>query len=144
MANARCNFEALDGSYNNARNVGHDVGGIIDLDQSSIIHFDHSAGAWIEQEEKTAADEALKDAVITCLEAGISYGEARSRRGLGTMTHHEDLVEADRLVADCMDRIARQRDVVASAFQKGHATEVLVSMLRALETSLRAFEGHRL
>ena len=60
------------------------------------------------------------------------------------MTHHEDLAEAGRLIADCMDRIARQRDVIASAFQKGHATEVPVSMLRALEASLRAFEGHRL
>ena len=143
MANARCNFEALDGSYNNARNVGHDVGGIIDLDQSSIIHFDHSAGAWIEQEEKTAADEALKDAVITCLEAGISYGEARSRRGLGTMTHHEDLVEADRLVADCMDRIARQREVIATRYEQGLPVDVAESMLRALEESLRAVGKHR-
>jgi hypothetical protein len=78
-ASARCNFEALDGSYDKARNVGHNVGGIIDLDQSSTIHSIILAGAWIEQEEKAAADEAPKDAVITCLEAGISYGEARSR-----------------------------------------------------------------
>ena len=28
------------------------------------------------------------------------------------MTHHEGLAEADRLIADCIDRIARQREVI--------------------------------
>jgi len=60
------------------------------------------------------------------------------------MREREHLVQADRFIAECKNRIARQRDVIASAFQKGHATEVPVSMLRALEASLRAFEGHRL
>jgi hypothetical protein len=32
-----------------------------------------------------------------------SGSEARGREVLGTMTHHEDLAEADRLIADCMD-----------------------------------------
>ena len=60
------------------------------------------------------------------------------------MREREHLAQVDRFIAECKNRIARQRDVIASAFQKGHATEVPVSMLRALETSLRAFEGHRL
>ena len=51
--------------------------------------------AWIEQEEKRAADEALKDAVITCREAGISYVSRTERGG----------------VAATIDRVARGEDV---------------------------------
>ena len=60
------------------------------------------------------------------------------------MTEREHLAQADRFIAECKNRINRQREVIASAFQKGDATEVPVSMLRALEASLRAFETHRL
>jgi hypothetical protein len=60
------------------------------------------------------------------------------------MKEREHLAQVDRFISECRTRIARQRDVIASAFQKGYATEVPVSMLRALEASLRAFEGHRL
>jgi hypothetical protein len=66
-----------------------------------------------------------------------------AEEGLGTMTHHEDLVEADRLVADCMDRIARQREVIATRYEQGLPVDVAESMLRALEESLRAVEKHR-
>ena len=59
------------------------------------------------------------------------------------MREREHLVQADRFIAECKNRIARQRDDIASAFQKGRATEVPVSMLRAFEASLRAFETHR-
>ena len=59
------------------------------------------------------------------------------------MREREHLVQADRFIAECKNRIARQRYDIASAFQKGHATEVPVSMLRAFEASLRAFETHR-
>jgi hypothetical protein len=55
----------------------------------------------------------------------------------------EHLSQAERLIAECKNRIARQREVIAGAFRKGHDTEVPVSMLRALEASLRAFETHR-
>jgi hypothetical protein len=60
------------------------------------------------------------------------------------MREREHLAQVDRFIFECKNRIARQRDVIARAFQKGYATEVPVSMLRALEASLRAFEGHRL
>ena len=60
------------------------------------------------------------------------------------MREREHLTQADRSIAECKNRIARQRDVIASAFRKGHATEVPVSMLRALEAMLLAFEVHRL
>ncbi len=59
------------------------------------------------------------------------------------MSGTDDLSQAERLIAECKNRIARQREVIANAFQKGHDTEVPVSMLRALEASLRAFETHR-
>ena len=59
------------------------------------------------------------------------------------MNEPEHLSQAEQLIAECKNRIARQREVIANAFQKGHDTEVPVSMLRALETSLRAFETHR-
>jgi hypothetical protein len=62
---------------------------------------------------------------------------------LGAMRHSEQLAEAERRIAECKNRIARQREVIANAFQTGRDTEVPVSMLRALEASLRAFETHR-
>ena len=71
--------------------------------------------------------------------AGRASGEAEE-----PMREREHLAQADRFIAECTKRIVHQRDVIASAFQKGHATDVPVSMLRALEASLRAFEGHRL
>lgn len=55
----------------------------------------------------------------------------------------EALAQIDRLIADCKKRIARQREVVATAFQNGQDSEIPVSMLRAFEVSLRAFERHR-
>ena len=61
----------------------------------------------------------------------------------GVMREREHLAQADRLIAECKNHIARQRNDIASAFQKGHATEVPVSMLRAFEASLQAFETHR-
>ena len=59
------------------------------------------------------------------------------------MSETDHLYQAERLIAECRNRIARQREVIANAFQKGHDTEVAVSMLRALEAGLRAFETHR-
>jgi len=59
------------------------------------------------------------------------------------MAHHEDLAETDRLIADCMDRIARQREVITTRYEQGLPTDVAESMLRALEESLRASGKHR-
>ena len=60
------------------------------------------------------------------------------------MTHHEDLAEADRLIADCMDRIARQREIITTRYEQGLPTDVAESMLRALEESLRALVRHQI
>jgi hypothetical protein len=54
-----------------------------------------------------------------------------------------DLAHAERLITECKNRIDRQRQVIANAFQTGQDTEVAVSMLRAFEASLHAFEKHR-
>ena len=51
--------------------------------------------AWIQQEEQRAAEEALKDAVTTCREAGISYITRAERGG----------------VAATIDRVAREEHV---------------------------------
>jgi nucleotide-binding universal stress UspA family protein len=51
--------------------------------------------AWIQQQEQRAADEALKDAVTTCREAGISYVTRTERGG----------------VAATIDRVAREAHV---------------------------------
>jgi len=58
------------------------------------------------------------------------------------MTPREHLAEADRLIAECKDRIARQRKIIASAYENGHPA-IPVSLLRVLEENLRSFEKHR-
>ena len=59
------------------------------------------------------------------------------------MNHHEDLAEADRLIAGCRNHIARQREIITIRYEQDLPTDVAESMLRALEESLRAFEKHR-
>jgi hypothetical protein len=46
-------------------------------------------------------------------------------------------------VADCVDRIARQREVITTRYEQGLPVDVAESMLRALEESLHAVEKHR-
>ena len=49
------------------------------------------------------------------------------------MTHREHLAQADRFIAECKNRIARQREIIATAYENGHSKDIPVSMLRALE-----------
>jgi hypothetical protein len=53
------------------------------------------------------------------------------------------LAHVDRLIAECKNRIARQREIIASAYESGHPTVLPVSLLRVLEENLRSFEKHR-
>jgi hypothetical protein len=69
--------------------------------------------------------------------------EAGGTGGFEAMTHREHLAQADRFIAECKNRIARQRESIASAYENGHSTDIPVSMLRALEENLRSFERHR-
>jgi hypothetical protein len=39
------------------------------------------------------------------------------------MDHHEDLADADRLIANCMDRLARQREVITTRYEQGLPTD---------------------
>src|SRR5262245_66300234 len=48
-----------------------------------------------------------------------------------------DLAQAERLIAECKNRIARQREVIANGFQQGHDTAIAVSLLRTLEAGLK-------
>jgi hypothetical protein len=59
------------------------------------------------------------------------------------MTRQEHLAQADRLIADCMNHIALQREIITTEHEQGIPTDLAASMLRALEESLRAFEKHR-
>ena len=59
------------------------------------------------------------------------------------MTHHEHLAQVDRFIAECRNRIARQREIIASAYENGHPTVIPVSLLRVFEENLRSFEKHR-
>jgi ABC-type uncharacterized transport system ATPase subunit len=55
----------------------------------------------------------------------------------------EHLAQADWHIAEVKSHITRQRLRVKHALDTGQCSEVLDSMLRALEASLRAFERHR-
>jgi hypothetical protein len=46
---------------------------------------------------------------------------------MGAMTHHEHLAEADRFIAECKNRIARQREIIASAYENGHPAAIPIS-----------------
>jgi hypothetical protein len=59
------------------------------------------------------------------------------------MTHHEHLAQVDRFIAECKNRIERQREVIATAYENGHPTVLPVALLRALEENLRSYEKYR-
>jgi len=58
------------------------------------------------------------------------------------VTHSEHLAQADRFISECKNRIARQREIIATAYEKGLPTVIPVSLLRALEENLRSLENH--
>jgi hypothetical protein len=55
----------------------------------------------------------------------------------------DQIARADRLVSEYKERIARQRNALELAQQRGQATAPAESVLRALHESLRAFEKNR-
>jgi hypothetical protein len=80
-------------------------------------------------------------------ESGLCSGDPRSRGGLGkravTELKRKHLVETDRHIAECKNYIAKQRELIERAIQRGRSTEVAETTLEALETSLREFERQR-
>jgi hypothetical protein len=62
----------------------------------------------------------------------------------GAMKHQrEHLAQADWFIAECQNRIARQREIITAAYESGHPTDIPESMLRVLEENLRLLEKHR-
>jgi hypothetical protein len=80
-------------------------------------------------------------------QTGLHGGEAGSGGGLGkravTELERKHLVETDRHIAECKNYIAKQRELIERAIQRGRSTEVAETTLEALEESLRAFERRR-
>jgi bifunctional non-homologous end joining protein LigD len=117
----------------------------LDHDDGAIV-FRHACKMGLEGHRVEAEGFRLSFGTLVRLaqdvESGLRGGAPGSGRGLGEMTN-EALAQVERLIADCKKRIERQREVVANGFQKGHDTDIAISMLRALEASLSAFEKHR-
>ena len=59
------------------------------------------------------------------------------------MDKREQLVQADRHIAECKARIERQRHVIQRAEQRGQNTLWAKETLKTWEESLRVFEKHR-
>ena len=60
-----------------------------------------------------------------------------------TELERKHLVETDRRIAECKSYIAKQRDLIERAIQKGRSTEVAEATLEGLEASLRTLERQR-
>ena len=60
-----------------------------------------------------------------------------------TELERKNLVETDRHIAKCKEYIAKQRELIERAIQRGRSTEVAETTLEGLEASLRAFERQR-
>jgi hypothetical protein len=54
------------------------------------------------------------------------------------MIHHEDLAQTDPLVADCMDHIARQREVITTRYQQGLPTELCCKVMLVAAAAVRS------
>jgi hypothetical protein len=83
-----------------------------------------------------------------CLEIAPTFRDEEARATLlGVaqawlrLTH---LALANRQIAELAVQIARQREIVKYALERGQRSEMAVSLLEALEGSLRIFEKHRI
>jgi hypothetical protein len=59
------------------------------------------------------------------------------------LNERERLAEVDRRIAECKAHIAHQAEVIERAIRADHPTDVVESVLDALEESLGALERHR-
>ena len=57
--------------------------------------------------------------------------------------HREHLIQVDRFITECHIRISSQRELITTAYESGHPTDIPESMLRVLEEHLRLLERHR-
>jgi hypothetical protein len=83
-----------------------------------------------------------------CLEIAPAFRDEEARAtllGLAQawlrLTH---LALANRQIAELAVQVARQREIVKHGFDTGQRSEMVESLLHALEESLSAFEKHRI
>src|SRR5262249_39818229 len=107
-----------------------------DLGRISVV-FDNSRSAF----SGWAADRGRSS--LTSWVGGPARQWSRRNRRSGGMADRDHVAKADRVSAECKNRISRQREIIATAYENGHFTDIHVSMLRALEENLRSFERHR-
>jgi uncharacterized protein YpiB (UPF0302 family) len=60
-----------------------------------------------------------------------------------TELERKHLAETDRHIAECKSYIAKQRELIERAIQRGRSTEVAETTLESLEESLRTLERQR-
>jgi hypothetical protein len=60
-----------------------------------------------------------------------------------TELERKHLLETDRHIDECKEYIAKQRELIERAIQRGRSTKVAETTLEALEASLREFERRR-
>jgi hypothetical protein len=74
----------------------------------------------------------------------LSTGDRRARpKPHKRPQRQEDLAHADRHIAIAKKQVGRQKDLIKGLAQAGRETDLAVSLLHAMEHSLRAFEQHR-
>src|SRR5262245_26319833 len=57
---------------------------------------------------------------------GVRSDKAKRRGRLGAMTHNEHLAQADRFIAECKNRIVRQREIIASVYENGQHRQLVL------------------
>jgi hypothetical protein len=73
----------------------------------------------------------------------LSTGHRRAQPKPPRPHRQEDLAQADRHIAIAKKQIGRQKEIIKGLAQGGHETDLALSLLHAMEHSLRAFEQHR-
>jgi len=83
-----------------------------------------------------------------CLEIAPTFQDEEARATLLGFAHAwlrlAHLALANRQIAELAVQIACQREIVKYALERGQRSEMAVSLLDALEGSLRLFEKHRI
>jgi hypothetical protein len=96
----------------------------------------------------TSSAEQYRRYARQCLEIAPSFRDEEARATLLGFAHAwlrlAHLALANRQIAELAVQIACQREIVKYALERGQRSEMAVSLLDALEGSLRLFEKHRI
>jgi uncharacterized membrane protein len=95
----------------------------------------------------TSSAEEYRRYARQCLEIAPSFQDKEARATLlgfaQAWSRLAHLAQANRQIAELAIQLARQRVIVKHALDTGQRSEMAVSLLDALEGSLRIFEKHR-